>query len=330
MLETTEDIAMAMQDVKIPEASDLVRVLQEKASGEKDLATVKVSTDEGLIRGAAAGFVGGIAQTYAGQPFDTLKVRMQTATTKMGLTRLAADTLRQEGFRGLYKGTTPALMFGLMENTVALGVNEQVKSYLSEGSDAELPVTSLAFCGAAGGLAHCCFSCPLEVVKCRMQVSGSQYAGPLDCAMKAVRAEGFASLYRGFTPFVLREVPFYLSFLTSYEVTCSAMQRFGVQAGEKPRTRDGLSTLEILFAGGFAGCIGWTLVLPPDTVKTQMQTASDTRLSSVQMISQINRTAGIRGFFPGWSAAMLRSFPANAALFAGFEWSRRWMNDVLG
>jgi len=315
-----------MQDVKIPEARDFVRGLQGEASFEIETPTVKMGTDDGILRGAACGFVGGILQTYAGQPFDTLKVRMQTSTTQMSLTRLTVDAVRQEGFLGLYKGTTPALMFGLMENTVALGVNEQVKQYLSNGSDAELPVTSLAFCGAAGGLAHCCFSCPLEVVKCRMQVAGSQYAGPIDCAMKTVRAEGFAGLYSGFLPFVLREVPFYLSFLTSYEVTCSAMQHWGVQAGGKPRTRDGLSTPEILFAGGFAGCIGWTLVLPPDTVKTMIQTASEPRLSTVQMIAQVNRTAGLRGFFPGWSAAMLRSFPANAALFAGFEWSRRLMN----
>lgn len=301
----------------------------EKSELGDGTTTVKVSTDEGLLRGSIAGLVGGICQTYAGQPFDTLKVRMQTATTQTSLTRCAVDAIRKEGVRGLYHGTTPALMFGVMENTVALGVNEQLKSYISGASDAELPVTSLAACGAISGFAHCCFSCPLEVIKCRMQVVGSQYKGPLHCATQTMRTEGLAGLYSGFLPFVMREVPFYLVFLTSYEVICSGMQHWGVQAGGTPRPRDGLSTAEIFFAGGFGGCIGWTFVLPSDTVKTQIQTASDTRLSTIQMVKQISRNSGLRGFFPGWTAAMLRSFPANAALFGGFEWSRRAMIHFL-
>eukprot|EP00928_Gymnodinium_smaydae_P038126 TRINITY_DN26356_c0_g1_i1.p1 TRINITY_DN26356_c0_g1~~TRINITY_DN26356_c0_g1_i1.p1 ORF type:complete len:292 (+),score=28.81 TRINITY_DN26356_c0_g1_i1:176-1051(+) len=287
------------------------------------------TTQESLWRGAIAGFLGGACQTVAGQPFDTIKVRMQTAQHRTSLVQCVATTLRGEGVRGLYHGVSPALLFGLIENTMAFAVNEQLKRELmKQQNKQDLSLTALAACGAASGFAHCCFSCPTEVVKCRLQVVGSPYKGPIHCLSSTLRSEGLKGLYSGFLPFVLREVPFYLVFFASYEMIASSLQR----RREKLVAREDLSALEVIFAGGFAGCIGWSAVLPSDTVKTMIQTQNDSssRASFIGTCLDIKRSSGVRGFFPGWTAAMLRAFPANAALFVGFEGARRTMTALLG
>jgi hypothetical protein len=305
-----------------------------------DTAAVKdaiATTGEKFFLGATAGFLGGVCQTYVGQPFDTVKVRMQTSAERHGFFRTAFLTLRHEGVRGLYHGTTPALIFGLLENTIAFGVNEQLKRYLmkrqaAQGSrKADLSMEQLALCGAAGGLVHCVFSCPTEVVKCKLQVTGSSFRGPIDCFQSTLRMDGIPGLYKGFTPFVLREVPFYLCFFATYELICGKMQRYGSPDGSL-RKRDSLSTFEVICAGGFAGMVGWSGVQPFDTAMVRMQTgkgAGGECGSFLQTCGAIYRSGGWRGFFPGWIPAMLRAFPANAALFVGFEGSRRALNSAF-
>lgn len=298
------------------------------------------TTGEKFALGAAAGFFGGACQTYAGQPFDTVKVRMQTNVANRGFVRTFLTTARHEGVRGLYNGTTPALVFGLIENTIAFGANEQFKRHLMRrqieaggAKDASLPMEQLAFCGAASGLVHCGFSAPTEVVKCKLQVANTPFRGPIDCIQKTLKTQGIAGLYAGFTPFVLREVPFYLCFFATYEVICGHFQH-RVAEGQAPRKRDDLSCPEVICAGGVAGMVGWSGVQPMDTAMVRMQTgqgAGGTAGNTFLMTcKEIYAHGGVRGFFPGWMPAMLRAFPANAALFVGFEGARRTLTNIFG
>lgn len=55
----------------------------------------------------------------SGQPFDTAKVKMQTFPTMYrGFIHCFVSTVRQVGLRGLYEGTTPALIANIAENAV--------------------------------------------------------------------------------------------------------------------------------------------------------------------------------------------------------------------
>ncbi|PNJ60605.1 SLC25A15 isoform 4, partial [Pongo abelii] len=66
-----------------------------------------------------AGAAGGTACVLTGQPFDTMKVKMQTfPDVYRGLTDCCLKTYSQVGFRGFYKGTSPALIANIAENSV--------------------------------------------------------------------------------------------------------------------------------------------------------------------------------------------------------------------
>ncbi|KAG5916189.1 hypothetical protein E4U42_007782, partial [Claviceps africana] len=73
------------------------------------------SRDDGLqtARDLFSGAMGGIAQVLIGQPFDIVKVRLQTTTQYAGAAQAAASIYRTEGALAFYKGTlTPLLGIG--------------------------------------------------------------------------------------------------------------------------------------------------------------------------------------------------------------------------
>lgn len=72
-----------------------------------------------LCSPASLSSLGGTACVFSGQPLDTAKVKMQTfPTLYRGFVHCFVSTYRQVGLRGLYQGTTPALMANIAENSV--------------------------------------------------------------------------------------------------------------------------------------------------------------------------------------------------------------------
>jgi hypothetical protein len=96
---------------------------------------------------------------------------------------------------------------------------------------------------------------------------------------------------------------------------------------EKPSMSD-LNPLLILTSGGLAGATGWSMVFPADVIKSYMQTAKpispgSPSLGFLSVSNLIWTQNGIRGFYKGWGAAVIRSFPANGSLFMGVEMTHR-------
>ena len=80
------------------------------AMDDKD--DTKVSGPAQNYKGFVAGVFSGITKLTVGHPFDTVKVRLQTATKAQfsGPWDCVVQTIRREGVSGLYKGATPPLL----------------------------------------------------------------------------------------------------------------------------------------------------------------------------------------------------------------------------
>ena len=175
--------------------------------------------------------------------------------------------------------------------------------------------------------------CPFEVVKCRLQYQKSgvasvpKYSGPLHCAAEIVRAEGASGLFNGLRALYWRDVPFNFIFFGVYE-TCI---HFWLKAYPDAKNRSDLSPGAIWLSGGFAGMVGWGIIYPIDVVKSTIQigattttsTAASSTISIPRQTLQMLQTQGPRAFFAGWLPCVMRAFPANAALFLGYEIAMR-------
>lgn len=128
-----------------------------------------------MVKDFTAGAFGGTACVLAGQPFDTIKVKMQTFPS---LFRNAFDcgvkTFRQEGvFRGLYAGTVPSLVANICENSFLFlfyGQCVMVVRKLTRAKDEKDLTIFHRACAGSGAAFFTSFAlCPAELIKCRLQ-----------------------------------------------------------------------------------------------------------------------------------------------------------------
>lgn len=153
---------------------------------------------------------GGMAVVCA-QPTDVVKVRMQAQGMNGGAKRYtgalhAYKTIgREEGIKGLWKGTFPNIARNAIVNAAELVCYDSVKDFLLRRNlmrDA-MPCHFVSAFGA--GFCATVVASPVDVVKTRfMNSAPGQYTGAVDCAVKMFREGGFKAFYKGFLPSYIR------------------------------------------------------------------------------------------------------------------------------
>jgi len=180
--------------------------------------------------------------------------------------------------------------------------------------------TEVALGGATGVFTSIAI-CPFELLKVRLQVQHPSPGWFSEC-WHVVSTQGPQGLFRGIGALLLRDVPFNALFYGSYETICTTMMSaYGLSSKEE------LGTPSIFMAGGLAGCLGWSAIMPFDVAKTRLQSGAASG-SLRLLMTRIVREEGVRALFTGWTAAVVRAFPANAGLFAGVELMSRLLRDL--
>ena len=72
----------------------------------------------------------------------------------------------------------------------------------------------------------------------------------------------------------------------------------------------------IIVAGGTAGVAMWAIAIPPDVLKSRLQSAPTGTYSGIMDCARKTIAAdGVKALWKGFGPAMARAFPANAATF---------------
>lgn len=76
---------------------------------------------------------------------------------------------------------------------------------------------------------------------------------------------------------------------------------------------------------------GWTIAMPFDVPKTNVQARYDTKVvgSYAPELIRIAQERGVVGLYSGLGPTLVRAFPANAALFLGVEMGKRAFDDFV-
>eukprot|EP01012_Entosiphon_sulcatum_P049359 TRINITY_DN67957_c0_g1_i1.p1 TRINITY_DN67957_c0_g1~~TRINITY_DN67957_c0_g1_i1.p1 ORF type:complete len:307 (+),score=44.05 TRINITY_DN67957_c0_g1_i1:45-923(+) len=280
-----------------------------------------------------AGWMAGVAQVLTGQPFDIVKVRLQSQGAATSPFKCASEILKKEGALAFYKGTlSPILGIGLCVS-IQFSANQFAQAWFRQknnSSDNRLPLWQYGVAGSFAGLANSVLSCPVEHfrIRCQVQVgsgTGSGYSGSIDCARKILASNGISGWYKGMTATVPREIIAYGGYFLVYEYL---MQKL-LQPGQ---TRKDASKIQVMVCGAAAGYGMWVPTYWIDTVKSKMQ-ADDLKnpkfKNALDCLVKTYRGQGIRnGFFAGFGACMIRAAPVNAFTFLAFEWSSNLMHSI--
>ncbi|XP_059984759.1 mitochondrial ornithine transporter 1 isoform X3 [Lagenorhynchus albirostris] len=234
-----------------------------------------------------AGAAGGTACVLTGQPFDTMKVKMQTfPDLYRGLTDCCLKTYSQVGFRGFYKGTSPALIANIAENSVLF----------------------------------MCYGFCQQVVRKMVGLEKQAKLSTVWSVVKSIlRKDGPLGFYHGLSSTLLREVPGYFFFFGGYELSRSFFA--------SGRSKDELGPVPLMLSGGFGGICLWLAVYPVDCIKSRIQvlSMSGKQAGFIGTFISIVKNEGITALYSGLKPTMIRAFPANGALFLAYEYSRKLM-----
>ncbi|KAK9470171.1 mitochondrial carrier domain-containing protein [Dipodascopsis tothii] len=292
----------------------------EKAATDIPESLTEIGSSSKRYAGFAAGILSGVTKLIVGHPFDTIKVRLQTASTSQfkGPLDCLLKTVRNEGPFALYKGATPPLVGWMAMDSVMLGSLHNYRMLIKDHvfPDRErLPVIGHSLAGLGAGCTVSFVAAPIEQVKARLQIqydaATRRYTGPINCAVSLVRESGLRGLYRGLLATMIFRSSFFFLW-GSYDVLTRTM-----------RERTALSEAAINFwAGGLSAQLFWTLAYPADVIKQTIM-IDDVRNPRFKSWLDAARTIyverGTRGFFRGFVPTAIRALPTNASALVVYE-----------
>ncbi|KAJ3334042.1 Mitochondrial carrier protein ymc2 [Blyttiomyces sp. JEL0837] len=285
------------------------------------------------IKELFAGSVGGIVQVLTGQPFDTVKVRLQTQPDKYtSMVDCVRKTYSQEGLFAFYKGTlTPLIGIGACVS-IQFGALEAAKRNFAAANKArtgkpsnQFSLLQLYLAGAFSGTANSVLSGPIEHVRIRLQVQsgastgGEHYKGPVDLFKKVYKSYGIAGIYKGQAITLLREFHGYGIYFLTYEWLIQERMK-----AQKTTNRGDVAAWRQCLYGAASGYTLWVMIYPIDVIKSKLQTdsfdVSKRKYSgSWDCFKKVVATDGVNGLYRGFWTCMLRAGPANAATFVAYE-----------
>ena len=266
--------------------------------------------------GFLAGVVGGWFCVLTGQPFDIVKVRLQSSNQTSSV-QVVKKLVKYEGVRAFWKGSLPPMIGVGIDNAIVFGVQENCKRVFSSWNEPGevLSLKQHALSGCISGLVSSVASTPAEGLRIRMQVQKTNYyKNSVDCIKRVTKEHGVKGLYRGFTSTCVRDTIGCGVFFWVYQGL--ARKVFG---GEGKNAED-MKLWQVFVSGGLAGLGFWIPVYPIDVIKSRMQADSliNPRYSStLACINESLKESGV--LFRGMVPCALRAFPAFASTVLGVE-----------
>ncbi|KAI0695129.1 hypothetical protein BC835DRAFT_1415014 [Cytidiella melzeri] len=301
-------------------------------SQTNDPPKASTSSTADSIKSFISGGVGGVAAVLVGHPFDLTKTRLQTAPpgTYNGAIDVVKKALARDGVTGLYRGVVPPLLGVTPIFAISFWAYDTSKTLIyavtPNRTSKELSVAEYAAAGFLSAIPTTLVTAPVERAKVLLQVQGQvaggpHYTGVFDVVKHLYREGGIRSVFRGSGATVARDGPGSAAYFAAYEVTKGLLSTKG---------STDLNLGAVIFAGGMAGVAMWSIAIPPDVIKSRIQSAPTGTYSGFLDCARKTIAAdGVRALWRGLGPAMARAFPANAATFLGVEATKKLLDGYF-
>jgi hypothetical protein len=191
-------------------------------------------------------------------------------------------------FRSLYRGVLAPLLGVGLEKAVVFGTFENTIIYTHSDT----------ISGALSGLTASLVVTPFERVKILLQVGGG-------LNFKNIKNLRLEYLYQGFSATLLRETPGFAIYFTVYNYL--------------KNNDSNISPFNSFIFGALAGIFSWIFIYPQDRIKTHLQALVEKKMNFVESFREILSQGGYRGFYKGFSFALMRAVPLHATAFSTME-----------
>ncbi|OQN99042.1 hypothetical protein B0A48_14903 [Cryoendolithus antarcticus] len=183
----------------------------------------------------------------------------------------------------------------------------------------------VSFSGAVAGFASGIVTCPLDVIKTKLQAQGSfshpsvrkgvvsggaVYRGMIGTARTIIRQDGVKGMYRGLGPMLLGYLPTWAVYMSVYDMTKTSLARRGYDQSDQ------LKALSYIYASVCAGACSTLTTNPIWVIKTRLmsqisRSASDGARTpwhynnTMDAFRKMYRAEGLAAFYSGLAPALL-------------------------
>ena len=266
-----------------------------------------------------AGWIGGIGQVLTAQPFDIIKVRLQTQDPKNPKFNGMGDCFRQimmkDGPLGFYKGTLSPLIGVGTICAIQFMVFQKTRETLASFGWDKHSDSNIVFSGMMCGLCASPVVSVVEHLRIRMQIQGENqiYSGSIDAGKKIYKKYGIRGVAQGWTATFFRDFTFFGLYYGLYEYV---IRQFKNDENSSP------GMIPIIAGGSVCGIISWAIHFPVDSLKSiaQTQDFENPKYRNYRELLIKNATRNNIGkLYNGIGVCMLRAMPANAITFLFYE-----------
>ncbi|KAI6657072.1 Solute carrier family 25 member 40-like [Oopsacas minuta] len=292
---------------------------------------------------------GGICSGFITLPFDVLKVRLQSYSIDINTSSqnfcnryvqslcVCVDTcdiyrpvfgknqfsstysmfkiiLKETGPKGFWRGLTPTLIQSIPQVTTYYTLYQKFKHYFTYNSNISSSLVP-AIAGVGSRTITCFMVAPLELFRTNLQSSPTFSFRNI---YSSIKVNGYFSLWRGFSPMLVRDMPFTAIYWSGFELMKVQLQ---LLFAPQPRT---IGDLYITFISGWVcGSVAAALTTPCDVLKTNIEVSlQDQKIMNrtiYKTILDIHSEFGIGGFFKGLIPRCAKIGPACAIMIVTFE-----------
>ncbi|KAF9547687.1 carnitine transporter, partial [Lunasporangiospora selenospora] len=175
-------------------------------------------------------------------------VRIQTSATGAysGTMDVFKQTLKADGFRGLYRGMATPLVGVTPIFAVSFWAYDMGKKIVYTATpnrtSQDLSIPELAFAGFFSAVPTTLLMSPSERIKTQGSGANKLYNGPVDVARALYKEGGLASIFRGTGATLLRDGPGSAAYFVAYELIKKSLIPAGGTASD-------LNPFTVMFAG---------------------------------------------------------------------------------
>jgi len=192
-----------------------------------------LSTFQNGTSGSLAAFFAALALC----PTELVKCRMQAMREqylqkgqeppRVGPFKLTAQIVKADGVGGLFRGLTPTFMREMPGYFCFFYAYELTREALKPpgGTKEDVGILGTMFAGGMAGVTLWSVIFPADVIKSRLQVSGSKDP-MIRTGLNIVRQEGALALYNGLLPTLLRTFPATGALFIAYETSRELMRNY--------------------------------------------------------------------------------------------------------
>lgn len=264
-----------------------------------------------------AGTAGGLVATGLGQPFDLIRVRLQT-TNSSDVLKTTRQIWVQESPRAFYKGATMPFIGSGASVAVQFSTFHRMRHFFEQRSLAgTMSFGQTYLAGFVAGVANSVITGPVEHIRTRMQLqplgAARLYSSSWDCVRQVMAKAGLPGLYKSYPVAVAKESQAFGCYFTAFEVSLHWLCRL------TGKQRKDAGAMELIPCGAMGGIGFWVGSYPIDVIKNKLQNdgfGSEARYRNTwAAVAETWQKGGMIAFWRGLAPTLVRTSLSSAGCF---------------